>query len=152
MKEEVAESGDRVTATPCVEAIESLLERFVSWAGENPDIRAVALVGSYAKNTASKNSDIDLIVLTSRPTDYTSREDWVIELGLGKLVESNDWGAITERRLRRPDGLEIEIGIGELAWASADPVDGGTRTVVNDGMRVLHDPDRLLKRLLQSCS
>ena len=138
-------------AGPSDTEIDRLLAQVLSWAAQRSDIRAVALVGSYAREAASKESDIDLVVLTSRPSDYTTREDWVSELGVGDLVQTKDWGAITERRLRRPDGLDIEIGIGEPTWASVDPVDPGTRKVVTDGMRPLYDPDRLLQRLLQAC-
>lgn len=139
-------------AGPSGGRIDVLLAQIASWATKRSDIRAVALVGSYARNTARKDSDVDLVLLTSRPTDYTMREDWVSELGIGELVQTKDWGAITERRLQRPDGLEVEVGIGEPTWASVNPVDPGTRRVVTDGMRLLHDPDRLLQLLLQACS
>jgi len=51
------------------------------------------------------------------------------------------WGAIAERRIVLPSGLEVEVGIGPLSWAQIDPVDAGTRRVVTDGCRILHDPD-----------
>lgn len=38
------------------------------------------------------------------------------------------------------------------ARAATDPVDPGTRRVVGDGLRILHDPDGLLARLLEACS
>lgn len=132
--------------------IDRLLAQFVAWAAQRSDIVAVALVGSYARNAASPESDVDLVLLTSRPTHYTMREDWVADLGVGELVQTKHWGAITERRLRRPDGLEVEVGIGKPTWASVDPVDPGTRKVVTAGIRLLHDPHGLLQRLLGACS
>jgi len=47
--------------------------------------------------------------------------------------------------------LEVEVGIGPLSWAQIDPVDAGTRRVVTDGCRILHDPDGQLQRLLVAC-
>jgi predicted nucleotidyltransferase len=134
------------------EGVEDVLTRVVRWAETRSDIRAVALVGSYARRAERTDSDIDLAILTSSPDRYTRDEDWVIELGLGNLVQTKDWGAIKERRLRLPDGLEIEVGIGEPTWASVDPLDPGTRDVVNNGMRPLYDPDGLLQRLQLACS
>ena len=134
------------------EGVEDVLTRVVRWAETRSDIRAVALVGSYARRAERTDSDIDLAILTFSPDRYTREEDWVIELGLGNLVQTNDWGAIKERRLRLPDGLEIEVGIGEPTWASVDPPDPGTRDVVNNGMRPLYDPDGLLQRLQLACS
>jgi hypothetical protein len=55
---------------------------------------------------------------------------------------------VTERRFAIPSGLEIELGVGTPRWASVEPIDAGTRKVVTDGMRVLHDPDELLGRLV----
>ena len=134
------------------EGVEDVLTRVVRWAETRSDIRAVALVGSYARHAERTDSDIDLAILTFSPDRYTRDEDWVIELGLGNLVQTEDWGAIKERRLRLPDGLEIEVGIGEPTWASVDPLDPGTRDVVNNGMRPLYDPDGLLQRLQLACS
>lgn len=132
--------------------LEDLLDRVLGWAHATPDIRAVALVGSYARGTARTHSDVDLLVLTSSPLRYTTETDWVMELGLGTLVQTKDWGAIAERRLRLPDGLEIEVDIGQPIWASVDPLDPGTRKVVTDGMRLVYDPDGLLERLQSACS
>ena len=43
------------------------------------------------------------------------------------------------------------MGIASPSWASTDPVDEGTRRVVEDGMRIVYDPDRLLVRLADAC-
>ena len=52
----------------------------------------------------------------------------------------------------RPSGLELEIGITATAWAATAPVDPGTRRVVTEGIRVLHDPEHLLAGLVRACS
>lgn len=62
------------------------------------------------------------------------------------------WGPLTERRLLLEDGLEVEVGIAEPAWAATDPVDPGTRRVVTDGLRILHDPDGRLAALAIAAS
>ena len=62
------------------------------------------------------------------------------------LVRSEDFGLLQERRLRRSDGLEVEVAIGGRAWAALPP-DPGSARVVRNGMRVLFDPRGLLSEL-----
>lgn len=131
------------------EQVDQLLRCILEWADSRTDIRAVGVVGSYARGTAAAASDLDIILLTTTPTEYVEREEWVEQLGIGALIATRNWGAITERRLRTPGKLEVDIGIGQPVWASTTPVDEGTAKVVNDGMRVIHDPDGLLRELVK---
>ena len=133
-------------------AVESVLERAASWAAACDDIAAVALVGSWARDTAGQDADVDLVVLTDQPDAYTESEDWIEELAPGAtLVRTEDWVAIVERRLLLPSGLELEVGFGRPSWSATAPVDAGTRRVVRDGIRVLHDPQGLLAALVSAC-
>ena len=131
--------------------VEGLLQRVSRWAEQRIDVRALALVGSWARGASDMDSDVDLVLLTNVPSQYLEREDWFNELGRGQLVRTLTWGAITERRFRLPGGLEVEFGVGTPAWAAVDSLDDGTRKVVSDGMRVLYDPDLLLTRLSAVC-
>lgn len=131
--------------------VESFLERARSWAATREDIVAVALVGSWARGAARPDSDVDLVVLTDDPSAYLERDDWVEALAPdAALVRTGDWGAIVERRLRLPSGLEVEVGIAQPSWAGKSPVDPGTRRVVVDGMEALYDPRRLLATLVRA--
>jgi uncharacterized protein len=134
------------------EEVERLLEHAASWAAAREDVAAAALVGSWARGAARADSDVDLVLLTESPARYTEDESWIEELAAGaSVVRRADWGAITERRLRLPSGLELEVGVGRPSWAGVDPVDAGTRRVVTDGMRPLHDPRGLLGALADAC-
>ncbi|HEY1315646.1 MAG TPA: nucleotidyltransferase domain-containing protein [Gaiella sp.] len=128
--------------------MESLRERAATWAAAREDIVAVALVGSWARGAERPESDVDLVVLTDDPPAYVERDDWVEALAPGSEgVRTADWGALVERRIRLPSGLEVEVGIGRPSWAAASPVDPGTRRVVHDGMKALYDPRGLLAAL-----
>ena len=131
--------------------VEALIQRFPRWAEQRSDVRALALVGSWAYGAPDMDSDVDVVLLTDAPGNYIEREDWLKELGGVRLVRTLPWGAITERRFTLPSGLEVEVGVGTPAWAAVDALDDGTRKVVSDGFRVLYDPDRLLTRLLAVC-
>jgi predicted nucleotidyltransferase len=131
--------------------IEAFLDAAAAWAAAREDVVAAAVVGSWARHEADEDSDIDLVVLTTDPSTFTEHEDWIAGLAPGsQLVRTGDWGAIKERRLRLPSGLEVEVGIGRENWASTQPVDPGTRAVVRDGLRPVFDPEGLLARLLEA--
>jgi hypothetical protein len=127
--------------------VERLLDVVVKWASARHDVRGLALVGSWARGTAYMESDVDLVLLTCRVERYTERDDWIGDLGGETIVRTTSWGPLTERRLGMPSGFEVELGVVPLYWAAVYPVDSGTRSVVEDGMRVLHDPDGLLRAL-----
>jgi uncharacterized protein len=116
-------------------------------AEERRDIRALALVGSRARGTAGPRSDIDLLVLSDDPDAYLARDDWIAALGAFEPLATRGWGAVTEHRLRHRGGLEIDFAVGRPSWASTDPIAPGTARVVDDGFRILYDPDELLLRL-----
>lgn len=131
--------------------VRTLLAALRDWARRRPDVVAVGVVGSWARDDARMDSDVDIVVLTEDRAPYLEDEAWVSEVGGGALVRTRRWGATTERRFRLPSGLEVELGLAHPSWANIDPVDGGTRRVVTDGMSVLYDPEGLLARLLDVC-
>jgi GrpB-like predicted nucleotidyltransferase (UPF0157 family)/predicted nucleotidyltransferase len=124
--------------------VEALCDFLAAWARERPDGRALALVGSWARGAGRLDADLDVVVLADAPGELASSEDWLGELGLLPVVERRQWGPIAERRVRLPSGLEVEFGIGPPTWAGTDPLDAGTRSVIRDGLRSLHDPEGLL--------
>jgi uncharacterized protein len=91
------------------------------------------------------------VVLTDDPDPYVTGEGWIAEVGATRIVRTQAWGPLTERRLLLDDGLELEVGVVPPTWAATDPVDPGTRQVVTDGMRILHDPKGLFAALELAC-
>ncbi|GAA1574032.1 GNAT family N-acetyltransferase [Kribbella karoonensis] len=125
----------------------------VRWAADQADIRGLAMVGSWARDVARMTSDLDVIVLTDVPERYLGEDDWLEVFGAVSVVRRQEWGPyLTEVRIQRASGLEVEVGITATAWAASDPVDPGTRRVVADGVRVLHDPEQLLAALVRVCT
>ena len=130
--------------------VEDVIERVTRWAAHRDDVLGLLLVGSYARDAARPDSDIDLVLLTKEVARYADNT-WADELNLGELTRIQSWGAITERRFLTDTGLEVEINIGSPDWASVDPVDPGTHRVVTDGARTLHDPEGALAELQRAC-
>lgn len=132
--------------------VTALLDDLVAWAGTRDDLRALALVGSYARDTAGPDSDVDLILITTDPDHYRTDDAWLETLVPGSvLVREQQWGPVHERRLQRPSGLHVEFGITTPAW-TATPLDSGTWRVLTDGAKTLHDPDGLLSTALRAAS
>ena len=92
------------------------------------------------------------MLLTHDPAAYLEHDGWIEQLAPGtRLVRAASWGAIDERRLLLPSGLEVEFGVGRPSWADTDPVDPGTRRVVCDGLRPVFDPAGLLAAVVAAC-
>lgn len=132
--------------------VEELLAHLPGWAARREDVRAVALVGSHARGGAGPASDVDVVLLTEDPAAYIERSDWVDSLAAGaQLIATRQWGPLTEKRVRLPGGLEAEVGVAPPSWAVVDPVDPGTRSVVEGGLRPVYDPHAVLSKLAQAC-
>jgi GrpB-like predicted nucleotidyltransferase (UPF0157 family) len=132
--------------------IEVLSKRLSEWARGWPEIRALALVGSWARGEPRLDSDLDVLVLTEAPDAFAASEEWLRELGDPPVIRREQWGPIAEYRVELQSGLEVEFDIGSPGWASTEPIDPGTREVVQGGLRILHDPDDLLTRLAVAVS
>jgi len=100
------------TMEPRCGEVDALLWVVTDWGSRRPDVAAVALVGSWARGTATLGSDVDVVLLTDTPDRYLNRADWIVDLGAESVVRSARWGVIVERRLRMPSGLELDVGVG----------------------------------------
>ena len=134
---------------------DSVIAEVTRWATTRPDLRALAVVGSWARGEAQVGSDIDLIALVDQPQAYReatwlSELDWArVGVGVAERKDAN-FGAVWSRHVRLSDGMEVEFSFGPPSWAFVRPLDSGTRRVLADGCRVLYDPEGLLNRALRS--
>lgn len=126
-----------------------LIDKVACWAAGQPDILALALVGSWARGTATDASDIDLVLITNNPEPYLKKVNWAAQFGDIDKYRLENYGLVTSIRIWYGDGLEVEYGITDERWA-ADPLDEGTRKVIADGMRMLFDRGDILGCHLKS--
>ena len=94
-------------------------------------------------------SDLDLVILSDDPGQLIDRDGWWSFLGDARLIRTQAWGVVVERRLELAPALEVELNIASRTWARV-PLDAGTRKVLSDGARPLFDPEGLLQRALAS--
>jgi hypothetical protein len=129
--------------------VAGFLEVFTPWAREQTDIDAVALVGSYARGTATKDSDVDLMILSSSITQYFASKEWLSQFGAVRHSETETWGKVETLRVFYETGCEIEYNFAAPSWADI-PVDPGTKPVVDGGMKILFDRNQRLHALQQA--
>ncbi|HUV88802.1 MAG TPA: nucleotidyltransferase domain-containing protein [Anaerolineae bacterium] len=128
-----------------VDSVNRFLDEFAAWAAAQPDIVAVALVGSYARNAATETSDIDLVIIASQPETYLQDVAWTRRFGQVRRQQVEDYGKVTSIRVWYADGHEVEYGITDEGWAAL-PLDEGAHRVISDGMRVLFERTPILSR------
>ena len=124
----------------------TLLEAFVSWTKVQTDVVGVALVGSYARNAATEESDVDLVILTVDVTKYFQSKEWLSLFGEVEESRVENWGRVETIRAFYEDAFEIEYNFSAPNWADV-PVDSGTRRVVSNGMKILYDPKGIFEAL-----
>jgi predicted nucleotidyltransferase len=128
-----------------VDKVKQFLNEVTQWASAQADIQALALVGSYARNTATETSDVDLVLITNKPDRYLHKLEWIESFGKIKKCQLEDYGLLTSVRVWYNDGREIEYGITDERWAAV-PLDVGSRKVIADGMQVLLERGTILSR------
>jgi hypothetical protein len=119
--------------------VTGLLRTVADWARSRPGITGLSLLGSWARNAAQADSDLDFILLADDP-HRRHAEAWLSLLGDPPVVGSRRWGNVAETRARLRSGLEVELGVAPSSWAATKPVDGGAARVVRGGFRILFDP------------
>ncbi|MEU5726933.1 nucleotidyltransferase domain-containing protein [Micromonospora sp. NPDC047738] len=130
--------------------VRSMVDLVTGWSAERADVAGVVVVGSWARGAARMDSDVDIVVLTDN-SGHAEAGVWADLLG-GEVVRLAEWGPLREVRVRRPSGLEVELGVVPVSWADTDPVDSGTRRVITEGHRIVHDPAGVLAALSAACS
>lgn len=129
--------------------VRSFLDNIDAWAETQPDLLALALVGSHARGEANTESDLDIILLVRDPDFFIENHDWVAEFGNPSRVIKEDWGKVTSLRVYYADDLELEYGLTDLSWG-ADPNDTGDANVIKDGLEILYEVDGHLTKKIQN--
>lgn len=126
--------------------VDGFLFEFKRWAATEAGIHAVALIGSYARQTATEVSDVDLIVVVSSPNIYLKYRQWTGLFGNIVREQTELYGKCTSLRVWYDEGMEVEYGFVDESWAAL-PVDDETRKIISDGMKVMFERKPLLSLL-----
>ena len=121
--------------------IKNFFAALKEYARSNSHIESVIIVGSYAKETNKKDSDLDLVIITSNKSEMVLNQDFTQEFGEIDKQQTEYYGACTSIRVWYKNGKEIEFGIVEPSWIST-PLDAGTYQVLSDGYKIIIDKKR----------
>jgi predicted nucleotidyltransferase len=127
--------------------IRPFLKRVISWVEDEPGIVALALVGSYARDAAREDSDIDLILIAEDPGGLLADQSWPEQFGEIRQKQVEDYGKVISLRVFYAHGPEVEFGLAGRDWPR-QPLDEGTHQVIHAGMRVLFEREPILSTLL----
>ena len=152
-----------------LEAMKRLEEKFVAWARERDDIRAVLVVGSWARtdHPADEWSDLDIGFTTTQPQRYLASNDWLAEIASVWVVYPDPVG-IT-RHVLFEGGLDasfapiahntLKLAVrfvpalrrAPLPAALRNPIEreiASAAEYVSRGVRVILDKDRMAQKFL----
>jgi predicted nucleotidyltransferase len=119
------------------------IEDFMRWSSRRKDVRALGLVGSYARDLNQDATDVDLVIIVEDPKKYLTETEWIRGFGVVIAKEIEEYGKLTSLRVWYESGLEIEYGFTTRDWIKA-PLEKGTKKIINDGLRVLFEKEALL--------
>jgi uncharacterized protein len=129
--------------------ISKFLTRIRRWAATQNSVHGAALIGSYARNEAKTDSDIDIMILTTQAKQFISNTQWASSFGRVNSISIEHYGVVTSIRVFYVDLYEVEFSFCSPQWAHV-PLDKGTETVLLGGVTILYDPHNLFKEAVQS--
>jgi predicted nucleotidyltransferase len=135
---------------------EAVIEAVAAWVRARDDLRALALVGSWARGTPGPASDVDLLVLSDCLEGYRRSREWMSEIDFARaghsIKSSNDvsYGAVWSRHIHLHPAGEVELTFAPCAWASVAPIDEGTSAIVSDAFRIIVDKGGSLAGLVSA--
>ena len=123
------------------------IEDFMRWSNKRKDIRALGLTGSYARQDATENSDVDLVIIVDKPADYLTDISWTRVFGrvIAKRFEGHAY--IQTLRVWYENGLEVEYAFTSPEWVRTAASIGMKRLVEKD-LRVLFEKEPILNPTL----
>ena len=133
--------------------VDCIIQIVKTWAENEPEIHAAAVVGSWARKQARADSDLDLMLLTPQPElffdNYSFQHlPWhTLELEITDYYD-RIYGVVRSRHLCFSRGQRIEFSFGYRSWADTEPIDLGTYRVISSGLKVIYDRKRLLANLI----
>lgn len=138
-----------------VQTYDDITKRLVRWAGEQPDLRAILVIGSRARLQAPADrwSDLDLVLVTTHPQRYLDGSDWLDALGPRWLTftEATATGGLTERRALFDGALDIDfvpLPAEDFRRMLRQGFPPAVASVLARGLRFILDKDGMAQQLI----
>lgn len=118
------------------------IEEVSKFFSRQKDIRAMILIGSYAKGEERSDSDVDFIILAKDRNKWLSNTNWTKLLGTVVSITQEDYEEVKAIRTYYEDNVELEFGFIEESWLKK-PLADTTKEAIEGGYKVLYDPGQL---------
>ncbi len=135
---------------PLPAVMQRLQDAALAWAAEQPDIRAVVRVGSFARAIRPPDalSDLDLILYTATPARYKDWGDWIAGFGPAWVsVPFEHAGDECEQIAIYEGGAKLDMAFFRLERLKQMAEDGALDEVLGRGYVALLDRDGLAAQL-----
>jgi len=139
------------------QATHGTLERIEQYVKKQDDIRIALIIGSQARSVipADEWSDIDIVMVATRPERYLDGASWLDELGLKPmvtLVEATARGGEKERRVLFQNGVDVDFSVIPLSHLEPRAREGRgpeeIMEVIWRGYRSIKDADNVVPQVL----
>lgn len=133
-----------------INLVKQLLNHVLAWAKQQPDVRALLLVGSRARQQPSADafSDLDFEIYTTTPEAYRDIPDWLGSLGrVWVCVPHTRGDGVTEHLVLYDEGQKVDLSFLPLPWLENMVATQKLTTVYHRGYWVLLDKDGLVAKL-----
>ena len=97
-----------------MEEVKAFLSEVVSWASKQDSVLGILLAGSYARDAALPDSDVDLVLLSNKPIDLLANSEWLSTFGEVISIRHADYGLVQSQHVLYKNGLKVEYGITTL--------------------------------------
>jgi aminoglycoside 6-adenylyltransferase len=132
---------------------DELIGKLVSWAKISDDIKAIFIIGSYARtdHPADEYSDLDLVIVTDNPDYFIMSTQWLKNIGAYwvTFIERTATGEGKERRVLFDNALDVDFVIISQKEFEQIDADNEAQETLKRGFRVLIDKNGLAKTLPQ---
>lgn len=123
------------------------MKKYIDWFKTREGVAGILVVGSFARGEQTIDSDLDLMILSNQYQEFIKDQSWVANFGILKSSTIEDWGKSKSIRVFFESGEEVEFCFSENIWAHTNPIDSGTKKVMDDGYDIVYDPLNILKKL-----
>lgn len=137
------------------EQCNALTAAAADWINARSDLCGLAVTGSWARGNPRPESDLDLILLSREPSAladpaFLAEIDFAAAGFQIASIEHVTYGAVWSWHVHLLPPADLELTIAPLAWATIEPIEGGTRAIVTDAFRVVVDKENLLRPLIEA--
>ncbi|MBX9669391.1 MAG: nucleotidyltransferase domain-containing protein [Candidatus Obscuribacterales bacterium] len=129
--------------------MQHVIDKLDDWCQSQPELKALAIIGSYGSGKARPDSDLDLLIVTVSPDKYLGNTEWISAFGTPDSLDLEDYKLVQSWRVIFADGSEVEFCITTEEWCSDEQIKDGTGRIVSNGILIVYDPDKILESLVE---